>query len=137
MGAVIAKTQLDELVFPSATRVVASASASVSDNCASAARIALWMYSGHGSSSSLSVSEMRFSRLVLSSLVVSLSSSLWCSGCCRCCRRRGMLIISLIIRRCARLSVASIFLLSVQDEHPYITVGVTVLSKSLMRDWSG
>ena len=37
MGAVIAKTQLDELVFPSATRVVASASASVSDNCASAA----------------------------------------------------------------------------------------------------
>ena len=37
MGAVIAKSQLAELVSPSVTRVLASAVASLVDNCASAA----------------------------------------------------------------------------------------------------
>ena len=108
-------------------------------SCASTARVARRMNSGHGSSSSSLVSVIRFSRLVAVVVLSSLLSSLVLSWvlCGSCDRRRGVLIINRSIRRCARLSAVSIFLLSVQDAQPYITVGVTVQSKSLMRDFSG
>jgi hypothetical protein len=107
--------------------------------CVSAIRVARLMKSGHGSSKSSSVNINSCSRsFVLEVLLATLSVD-----CVRALasvgsvRRLGVPIISRSIRRCVRFSVMSIRFVSVQEAHAYIIVGVTVASKSRIRDCSG
>ena len=119
---------------------VAQSSTFSFERCASTARVALLMNSGHGSRSSSLVSSIRCSRLVSEGLlatssvewVVSLSLSV-----VGFIFRLGVPRMRRTIRRCVRCSVVSMFLLSVHAALPYMIVGVTVLSNSFRRDLSG
>ena len=103
-------------------------------SCASAARVALLMKSGQDSRSSSLVWVMWCSRLVSDMLLLTslLGWLVLSSSCCGCCTLRlGVLMMSRNIRLCVLRKVASMVLLSVQETHPYIIVGVIVLSNSL------
>ena len=108
--------------------------------CSSAIWVARLIKSGHGSSTSSSLSSTSCSKTVLlemllvtSSVEGLLSLSLcWVVSC-----RRGVPMISLIIRRWVRLSVIISCFVSVQEAHAYVIVGVTVASKSRNREYSG
>ena len=104
--------------------------------------VARLMKSGHGSSSSSSVSCMSGSRsiwelvpAISSVLCVSLLSAVPSLLEMRAvlsllCRRLGVPMMSLSMRRCADWSLVTSCFVRVQDVHPYNIVGVTVPSKS-------
>ena len=107
--------------------------------------VARFMNSGQGSSKSSSVMWMRLLNSIVSDTVLSTSlvesssgaTSLVVDASARSCRR-GVPITSRSIRLCVLFNVWSISLVSVHDADAYITVGVTVLSKSCNRNrsWS-
>lgn len=100
------------------------------------------MKSGHGSKSSSSEGVMSFCRslsdvVLFTSSLESLSAVVGVVLVVVFCRRRGVLMISLSIRRCVRCNCFSMSFVNVRAALPYNAVGVTVPSKSCSRDLRG